>query len=78
MITSPQGYYEQGYKDGQQLYSQSQTYQQSDLRRIVSQNIARATATQDTAIPMTMQAHYEDGLLAGYKDAGKLAEKRQT
>lgn len=78
MITSPQGYYEWGYNDGQHLYSESQTYQLADLRRIANKQIAEAGKKPDTVIPMAMQAHYRDGVLVGYEDAGKIEQKRQA
>lgn len=78
MITTPQGYYEQGYKDGQRLYSESQTYQPSDLRRIANKEIAEADKKQDTAIPMTMQVHYRDGVIAGYGPKKQEGEKSST
>jgi hypothetical protein len=83
MITSAQGYYDLGYREGQHLYSQSPMYQQSDLHKIANQNIAAKSTTSDDAIPMVMQAQYRDGLIAGYEAMKKNStynkiEKRQA
>lgn len=62
-MINPQSYYNLGFEAGKKLYDQSREYEESTLRNIANREIAKAT------IPMTMQIHYRDGLLAGYEAA---------
>ncbi len=71
--------YKLGYSAGERLYQISQHYQQAELRRIARQETSKAD------LPLTMQSHYKDGLLAGYEakkqetdSSGNESEKRQV
>lgn len=65
--------YNQGIEAGERLYARSPNCLPPQLRKEAEVE----TAMQD--LPMVLQAHFKDGLIAGYEAMRpKTAEKRQS
>lgn len=67
--------YSQGFDAGQRLYARSPNYRVAELRKEADAE----TAKQD--LPMVLQVHYKDGIIAGYqakRQEGNTEQKRQS